>query len=79
MDGTLIVYDKRITDNKNVLEEFNNIYCTLNFTTVEENENSLNSLDVTLKRMENHINLMIFRKLHKRMDIQKTTLTYRYS
>jgi hypothetical protein len=62
--GTLIVYGKRITENKNVLEEFSNIYCTLNFTTVEENENSLNSLDVTLKGMENRINFLLFRKPH---------------
>ena len=54
--GALSVWDKRITENKNVLQQFNNIYCTLNFTTVEENENSLNSVDGTLRRMEDHIN-----------------------
>jgi hypothetical protein len=42
------------------LEEFN-IYCTLSFNTQEENENSLNFLDVAVKRMENHINISIFR------------------
>lgn len=31
----LIIYHKRITPIKNVLEEFNNIYCTLNLTTEE--------------------------------------------
>jgi hypothetical protein len=32
--GTLIVYDKRITENKKILQQFNNtrIYCTLTFT-----------------------------------------------
>jgi len=48
----LITNHKRITSIKNVLEEFNNVYCTLNLTTEEENENSLNFLDVTLKGIE---------------------------
>jgi hypothetical protein len=58
-DDILIIYDNRITSIKNFLEEFNNIYCTLNLTTEEENENLLNFLDVTLKRVENHININI--------------------
>jgi hypothetical protein len=53
-------YHERITSIKNVIEEFNNIYCALNLTTEEENEKSLNFLDVTLKRIENHINISVF-------------------
>jgi len=47
---------------KSVLEEFNYIFPTSNFTVEEEKENSLNYLDVTLKRMQKHINLSIFSK-----------------
>lgn len=47
---------------KSVLEEFNYIFTTLNFTVDEEKENSLNYLDITLKRMQKHINVSIFSK-----------------
>ena len=49
----LIICEKRILEMKNVLEEFNNIYCTLSFTLEEENENSLNFLDISVNSMEN--------------------------
>ena len=47
---------------KCVLEECNYIFTTLNFTVEKEKENSLNYLDVTLKRMQKHINISIFSK-----------------
>jgi len=47
---------------KSVLEEFNYIFMTLNFTVEEEKENSLNYRNVILKSMQKHINLSIFSK-----------------
>jgi len=87
--GTLIVYDKRFAENKKFLQQFNNtrIYCTLTFTSGRKWV-FLNSLDVTLKRMENHIDswyseshmsVWIFRKPHQRIDTHKTILTCCYS
>ena len=63
VDDILNVHDKRFRETENILEQFNNIHCTctLNYSTVEENETSINSLDVTFERMENHINVSIFR------------------
>ena len=47
---------------KSVLEECNYVFTTLNFTVEKEKENSVNYLDVTLKRMQRHITVSIFSK-----------------
>lgn len=57
----LIIYDKRITEIKDCLRRVY-IFTTLNFTVEKEKENFLGYLDVTLQRMQKHINVSIFSK-----------------
>jgi len=58
----LIVYDNTDTDIPNVIQRFSSINRTLIFSKQGETDNSLNFLDVTLRRRRSNFTVTIFRK-----------------
>jgi hypothetical protein len=62
VDDFLIVYDNADTDIVNVVQRFSSIHRTLIFSKQGETDNSLNFLDVTLRRTGSNFTVTIFRK-----------------
>ena len=62
VDDFLIVYNNTDTDIVNVVQRFSSIHRTLIVSKQGENDNSLNSLDVTLRRTGSNFTASIFRK-----------------
>ena len=48
VDDILIVYNDKDTNIQNILEQFDNVYPTLNFTVEQEVNNSVHFLDLTI-------------------------------
>jgi hypothetical protein len=62
VDDVLIVYKNYTTNIYGVINLFNNVTPTINFTMEEENGNKINFLDVTISKGENNISFNIYRK-----------------
>jgi hypothetical protein len=57
------VYNTDTTDTYTLLDNFNGATPTMQFTTEEEQNDSINFLDITITRDRNHFTLDIYRKL----------------
>jgi len=64
VDDILIVYNKSHTNIHKVHKEFNNINNDIQFTIEEEINNSINFLDITIKKTDTTISTDIYRKTH---------------
>jgi hypothetical protein len=62
VDDFLMVYHNTDTDIVNVVQRFSSIHRTLIFSKQGETDNSLNFLDVTLRRTESNFTVITFRK-----------------
>jgi hypothetical protein len=63
VDDILILYNEEKSDIISILNEFNSIFTSLDFTCEMEDNNSLNFLDITIKKTINHdLVFNIFRK-----------------
>ena len=62
IDDILIIYRENHTDIHEVLNLFNNATSTLQFTMEQENNNSINFLDITIYKNNNSLNFCVYRK-----------------
>jgi len=62
VDGILIIFDQNRTDGKTILTQMNNIDKHLEFKLLEEENNTINYLDLSIHRNTNSIDLGICRK-----------------
>jgi hypothetical protein len=62
VDDILIVYDIRHTDINTITTKFNDMHPNLHFTHETEQTNTINYLDVTINRRNNHVDIAIYRK-----------------
>jgi hypothetical protein len=62
VDDILIVYDIRHTDINTITTKFNEMHPNLHFTHETELTNTINYLDVTINRRNNHVDIAICRK-----------------
>lgn len=63
VDDILIIFDQNKTNEKTIINHMNNIDRHLEFKITEEDNNSLNYLDLSIRRNINNIDLSIYRKL----------------
>jgi hypothetical protein len=62
VDDILVVYDKTVTNIDEVLDSFNRITPTINFTIEKERENTINFLDIAIGKEQDKLNVYIYRK-----------------
>jgi hypothetical protein len=62
VDDILIIYDINKTHIDTMINEFNTIHLTINFTIENEENNKLNFLDLTIHRKHNKLDYTIYRK-----------------
>jgi hypothetical protein len=62
VDDILIVYDTLQTDINTTTNSFNSLHPNMLFTNETEQDNRINFLDITIKRLSNHVNVSIYRK-----------------
>jgi hypothetical protein len=62
VDDILVVNDTDKTNIHHVLNSFNNVMPTMNFTSEEEVDNNINFLDITISKINNNISFDIYRK-----------------
>jgi hypothetical protein len=71
IDDILIIIDQNKTDGKTILTQMNNIDRHLEFKLLEEENNNINYLDLSVRRNTNSIDLGIYRKpTHTDITIQ---------
>jgi hypothetical protein len=68
VDDILIVYDRTRTNIDGVLDPFNSIMPTMMFTMEKERDNTINFLDITIKKESDKFEYSIYRK-HTTTDI----------
>jgi len=62
VDNILIVYNDHSTDTDKLLELFNNALPTMTFSTEKEPEDSINVLDIMLKKIAGNFSFIVHRK-----------------
>ena len=62
VDDILIVYNDSITNMHDVFDSFNNLTHNINFTMEKETDNSINFLDVTIRKEHDTLTFNIYRK-----------------
>jgi hypothetical protein len=62
VDNILIVYNTDTTNIYNVLNNFNNVMPTMNFTIEEEKDNKINFLNITISKENKSLSFNIYRK-----------------
>jgi hypothetical protein len=62
VDDILIIYNTRITNIDNTLNEFNNVHPKIKFTMEKEINNKINFLDLSIEKAHNNLQLGIYRK-----------------
>jgi hypothetical protein len=62
VDDILIVYKQDLTNIQNVLTKFNSLTPNLNFTIEEEKNNSINFLEITITKNDNHLSYKAYRR-----------------
>jgi hypothetical protein len=62
VNDILIIYNKSLTNIHNVFNEFNSVNADIKFTMEEEIDNSINFLDITIKKVNNTFTTDIYRK-----------------
>jgi hypothetical protein len=62
VDDILIVYNNSITNIHDVFNAFNNITPNIKFTMEEETDNSINFLDITIRKENNTLTFNVYRK-----------------
>ena len=62
VDDIIIVYNNKEDISKNILDKFNQIHPKLKFTLETEINNTINYLDITIKRNNHNLQFSIFRK-----------------
>jgi hypothetical protein len=64
VDDILIIYKKSVTNIQNVFIAFNNVTPDIKFTMEEETDNSINFLDITIKKENNTPPMFAESRLH---------------
>jgi hypothetical protein len=62
MDDILIVYDQNKTNENSITNDMNNLHRYLEFKIMEQENNNINYLDLSIHRHNNNLNLGIYRK-----------------
>jgi len=62
VDDILIVYNEIETDIDLLLEQFNNTMPTMKFSLEKETNNSINFLDITIRKNHDNISFSVYRK-----------------
>jgi hypothetical protein len=62
IDDILIIFDQNKTDGKTIMNHMNNIGKYLEFKLSEEENNTMNYLDLSIHRNTNSIDIRIYRK-----------------
>ena len=62
VDDILIIYNTNYDNSTNVLNKFNELHQNIKFACEKENNNSINYLDLTIKKHSTYLECSIFRK-----------------
>jgi hypothetical protein len=62
MDDIIIIYDQNKTNENSITKDMNNLHRYLEFKIMEEENNNINYLDLSIRRHNNNLNLGIYRK-----------------
>ena len=76
VDDIFIIYDDTLDNSDKITEHFNNLHPKLKFTLEKENKNSLNFLDLTIKRIKYHNNIIFNFNIYRKPTTSELSINF---
>ena len=71
-----MVYNNYVDKGEKISNEFNKIHNNIKFTIEKENHNSINYLDITIKRIKSHKNYKFSYNIYRKPTTSKLSIDY---